>query len=121
MTDGRDQSKLPPQLRALRFDNVTGNLLVGPEYFPNNSLGMYKQYEYAQATRNTFSYWNQHVKDKNSGERIRRTMADVEVDEEGDKNYFNFMTHKKTGLLGGSLEAYLQVRLSKTIVRFYSI
>ena len=82
---------------------------------------MYKQDKYAPATRNTFLYWNQHVKDKNSGERVHGTMVDVGVDEEGDKNYFNFMIHKKTGLLGGSLEAYLQVRLSKTIVRFYSI
>ena len=120
MTDGRDQSKLPPQLRALRVDNVTGNLLVGPEYFPDNSIVMYKQAEYAPAIRNTFSYYNGHVKDKSSSERVHGTMVDVGVDEEGNKNYFNFMMDKKTGLLGGPLAAYLQVRLGKTVVRFYN-
>ena len=80
----------------MTVNNVMGNLLVGPEYFPNNSIGMYKQGKYAQATRNTFSYWNRHVKDKNSGEPVHGTMVDVGVDEEGIKNYFNFMMHKKT-------------------------
>ena len=85
MTDSRDQSKLPPQLRALCVDKATGNLLVGLDYFRNNSIGMYKQDEYAPATRNTFSYWNQHVKDKNSGERVHGTMVDVGVDQESNK------------------------------------
>ena len=45
---------------------------------------------------------------------------DVGVDEEGNKNYFEFMMHKKKGLLGGPLVAYLQVKPKKTIVGFYS-
>ena len=47
-------------------------------------------------------------------------MMDVGVDDKDNKIYFNFMMHKKTGLLGGPLAAYLQVRLSKILVRFYS-
>ena len=47
-------------------------------------------------------------------------MMDVGVDDEDNKIYFNFMMHKKTGLLGGPLATYLQVRLSETIVEFYS-
>ena len=58
MTDGREQSKFPPKLRELRVDKVTGHFLVGPDYFPHNSIEMYKQDKCASATRNTFSYWN---------------------------------------------------------------
>lgn len=58
MTQGRGELKLPDKLRELRVDPVTGYLHVGPEYFPNNHLGMYKLEEYASATRRTFSYWN---------------------------------------------------------------
>ena len=61
MTQGRGELKLPYELRELRVDTVTGYLLVGPEYFPHNSIGMYKLEEYASVTRSTFSYYNQHV------------------------------------------------------------
>ena len=45
---------------------------------------------------------------------------DVGIDEEGNKHYHNFMMDKKTGLLGGPLVAYMQVRLNKTGIRFYN-
>ena len=120
MTQGRGELKLPYELRELRVDTVTGYLLVGPEYFPENSIGIYKLEEYAGVTRSTFSYYNQHIKDKNSGERVHGTMVDVGDDAEGNKNYFDFMMHKKTGLLGSPFVAYLQMRLNKTVVGFYS-
>ena len=81
---------------------------------------MYKQDKYVPATRNMFSYWNRHDKGKYSGERVHRTTMDAGIDEEGNKNYHNFMMDKKTGLLGGSLAAYMQVRLNKTVVEFYN-
>ena len=85
MTDGRGKLKLPDKMREVRIDPVTGYLHVGPEYFPHNSLGMYKLNKYAGATRGTFSYWNQHVKN-NSGERVHGTVVDVGDDSQGNKN-----------------------------------
>ena len=71
----RVKSTLPDNLRELRIDPVTGYLHIGPDHFPHNSLGMYKEEDYTRKTRGSYSYWNRHVTNS-TGERAHGTMAD---------------------------------------------